>query len=128
MRIATYQYGLTLIELAVTMAIIAVLAAVAIPAYKGYIASAKNTEGMNNLAALELAEHEFFLENNNFFTGADTATLIANSASTWQPAEPASDRNFTYAATLSGGVLTLKATGQNEISSSVVLTKQVNAN
>jgi type IV pilus assembly protein PilE len=120
------QRGLTVIELMVTMAIIAVIATIAIPAYRGYISSAKNTEGMNNLAALELAEHEFFLENNKFFTGGDTATLIAQSKSTWKPAEPASERNFAYSASdVGGGTIRLRAQGTREVDSSVVLTKDI---
>lgn len=121
------QSGLTVIELMVTVAIIAVLATIAIPAYRGYISAAKTTEGWNNLASLELAQQEFYLENNSFFTGSDTATLISNSNSTWEPAEPSGERNFAYSASILGsGNVRLQATGQNELDSSVVLTKEIN--
>ena len=60
----TTNRGFTLIELMIVVAILAIISAIAIPAYTGYIKTAKLTEAQNNLAALRLAEEEFFLENN----------------------------------------------------------------
>lgn len=77
------QQGLTLIELLVTMVIVGVIAGIAIPAYTGYIATARMSEAHNNVAALKLAEEEFFLENNRYFSGADAATLTSNSGNLW---------------------------------------------
>ena len=75
--------GFNLIELMIVVAIIGILAAIAIPAYKGYLKVAKMTEAQNNLAALRLAQEEHFLENNSYFEGADTVTLASNSAGLW---------------------------------------------
>ena len=62
----TKNYGFSLIEVMVTLVILAVITAIAVPAYLGYIATAREAEGHNNLAALQMAEEEFFLENNSF--------------------------------------------------------------
>lgn len=92
------QKGFTLVELMIAVAIIAILAAIAIPAYKDYIATSRNVEGANNLASIAIAQEEFFLENNTYFSGATTNDLINNSMGLWQPAErAAADRNFDYA-------------------------------
>jgi len=87
------ERGFTLIELLITIGILAVVAGIALPAYRGYIATARNSEAYNNLAAIKLAEEEYFLEHNQYFQGASTAAL----ASYWSPAETNSaDQNFAY--------------------------------
>ena len=75
--------GFTLIELMIVVAILAIISAIAIPAYTGYIKTAKLTEAQNNLAALRLAEEEFFLENNTYFGGANTLAVETASQGLW---------------------------------------------
>lgn len=59
--------GFTLMELMVTMAILAVIAGIAIPSYKGYMHNSYLTECQNEIAAMKIAQEEFFLENNAYF-------------------------------------------------------------
>lgn len=73
------QHGMTLLELMIVVAILAVVAGIAIPMYSGYLSSAHRTECRNEVAAIELAEQEFFLDNSRYFNGADIAALEANS-------------------------------------------------
>ena len=61
--------GMTLIEIMVTLAILATVAAIAVPAYNGYIKTTYRTECLKEVAAIRLAEEEFFLENNQYFVG-----------------------------------------------------------
>lgn len=107
--------GFTLIELMVTVAILGVLAGIAIPAYNGYIKTAKMSEAHNNLAALRLAEEEFFLENNSYFFGGDTATVESESRGLWSAAKGSNGSvNFDYAVINSSG-WSATATGFGEV-------------
>ena len=75
--------GFTLIEMLITLAILGVVSAIAIPAYNGYIKTAKMSEAHNNLAALRLAEEEYFLDNNEYFDGGNWSTLESDSDNLW---------------------------------------------
>lgn len=112
--------GFTLIELLITLAILGILAAIAIPAYNGYITTAKMSEAQNNLSALRLAEEENFLENNSYFPGTDTSDLEGNSNGLWS-ASKGSDGfvNFDYVVVLSAGGWTATATGDRASTSTL---------
>jgi len=65
-----YQHkirGVTLIELMITLAVIAIIASIAIPMYSGYVRGSRFVDAQNELAAIRLAQEEFFLENNTYF-------------------------------------------------------------
>ena len=92
--------GFSLIELMVVVGILAIISSIAIPAYKGYLKTAKMSEAYNNLAALRLAQEEFFLENNSYFEGTTTAILALNSAGLWSAAKGSDGNvNFKYEST-----------------------------
>jgi len=99
----TYKnYGFSLIELMTVVAILAIVASIAIPAYNGYIATARESEGHNNLASLKLAEEEYYLENNTYITGvydAGGSKTLSTGGLGWSPAEVDSKQEFTYAVT-----------------------------
>lgn len=103
--------GFTLIELMITIAIIAVVAGIAMPSYNGYITTAKMAEAENNLAAIRLAQAEFFLENNRYFSGANAAAIKTDSDDLWTVSKGSDGYNFDYVVTLSSG-WTATATGK----------------
>jgi type IV pilus assembly protein PilE len=123
MKTRRMHHGYTLIEVMIALTILAVITAIAIPAYRGYISTAREAEGHNNLAALQMAQEEFFLENNTYFAGANTAAIEAASAFLWTATGSDGVINFDYAVSTSGGGYTATATGNgNKVPASVVLT------
>ncbi|MFV2059788.1 MAG: type IV pilin protein [Gammaproteobacteria bacterium] len=121
--------GVTLIELMIVIAILAIISAIAIPAYTGYIKTARIQECQQEVASLSLAEEEFFLEQRTYFAGADIATLEISSQGLWRAAEQvAANRNCTYSIVAgANGIATsyvLTATGSNKLATEgVVVTK-----
>jgi len=118
------SHGFTLIELMVTIAIVSVLAAIAIPAYNGYIKTAKMAEAKTNLSALRLAQEEYFLENNTYFFGNNTAELESESEGLWKASD---DTNFDYVVTTSSGwtaTATGNVSGSSTYNEKVIFTKQ----
>lgn len=117
------HHGFTLMELMITVAILAVITAIAVPAYNGYMATARKTEGHNNLAALALAQEEYFLENNEYFYGADKTALETASGNLWEATSSDGVFNFAYAVSGTTGNYTATATGTGgKVPTSVVLT------
>jgi type IV pilus assembly protein PilE len=95
--------GFTLIELMVTVAIIGILMAVAIPSYSSYVLRTRTTEAFTVLAGFQPAAEQYWANNRKFTDINLTQT-------------PPSTANFTYAvsgATDSAYLLT--ATGTNKM-------------
>ena len=126
------QTGFTLLELMVTVAILAVITAIAIPAYSGYISSARRAECLNVMAEVNLAQDEHFLEFNSYFTGNRASgdnSLQANSQGYYNGTF-STDDNCTYqvVAGPTTDIATsykLTATGTNQLSGTInTFTKQ----
>ncbi len=66
MRVDRKQQGFSLIELMITVAIIGILAAVAIPTYIGYRLKAERSVAWSDLQALRLLEEQYYAENNAY--------------------------------------------------------------
>ena len=63
--------GFTLVELMITVAILGVLATIAIPAYQNYINRAKQSDAIIGLKAAQMAQEQFFSENNAYSNTID---------------------------------------------------------
>ena len=58
--------GFTLVELMITVAILGVLAAVAIPAYSNYVNRAKQSDAIIGLKAAQMSQEQYFSENGEY--------------------------------------------------------------
>jgi len=58
--------GYTLVEMMIVDAILGILAAVAIPAYNGYVATGKEAEAKSGLSNIALLEEQFFAQNRTY--------------------------------------------------------------
>ncbi len=65
------EKGFSLVELMVTVAILSVLATVAIPMYRNYINRAKQSDAIIGLKAAQMAQEQFFSENNRYASTID---------------------------------------------------------
>jgi prepilin-type N-terminal cleavage/methylation domain-containing protein len=65
--------GFSIIELLISTAVIAILAAVAIPAYKGYITTTRENTAIANALSIKPYLEEFYLETGNYLKGSDTS-------------------------------------------------------
>jgi len=96
--------GFTLIELMITVAIIAILSAIAIPAYTDYVRRGRIAEAFSALSGMRVKLEQYF-QDNRTYAGACVAGTIAPL--------PANTANFAYAcAGLGLTTYTLIATGQ----------------
>lgn len=58
--------GFTLIELIITIAVVAILARIALPAYTGYLARGKVTDALASLADYRVKMEQYFQDNRNY--------------------------------------------------------------
>ena len=93
--------GFTLIELMIVVVVIAVLSAIAIPAYNDYVTRGKLADGISSLADGRVKMEQFFLDNKTYVGGP----------------VPAATTYFTYATSnLSNSTYTITATGKGSLS------------
>lgn len=118
------QKAFTLIELMITVAIIAILAAIALPAYGKYIKKARASNAGSDLTALSLMMEQAYQKTLTYPSAATTNTsttqtyVVTHTGINWTPAEI---NNFDYKITSpvnpgdpAGTTYKLTATGQNQ--------------
>lgn len=100
------QKGMTLIEIMIVVAIIGILSAVALPAYRDYVTRGRLAEAFSTLATVQPNAEQYWSNNRTFVDLADR---------TKNPTWPVDTNNFTYtlvSSSTSGYVA--KATGRNQ--------------
>ncbi|WP_078120999.1 type IV pilin protein [Thiosocius teredinicola] len=92
----TNNKGFNLVELMVTVAVISTLAAIAIPAYNGYVREGHFATMRASLDGLRVPIEDYRLENANYgATGTLTGVTAINGRFGWQPSGDIG--NYTYA-------------------------------
>ena len=99
------QEGFTLLELLIVLAIIGILSAISVPAYRDYIIRGKITEATSNLSDMRIKLEQFY-QDNRTYVGACVAGTVA-------PLPTGSNaRAFTYSCpTLTATAFSVRALG-----------------
>jgi len=94
--------GFTLVELMITVAIVGILAAVAIPSYRSYVIRGKIPDGTSALAVRQVRIEQFFLDRRTFDGAPDCN------------ADTTSSKYFNYSCSVANAAaFTLNATGKD---------------
>jgi len=95
--------GFTLIELMVVVAIIAILAAIAMPIYSSYVTRSKLTDAQNNLSAVRVSMEQYFQDNRQYASSSNSSACGATM--------PATSAYFSYSCALTSSGYLITATG-----------------
>lgn len=100
--------GFTLIELLITVAIVGIIAAIAVPSYTGYIAKANRADAKSALLADAQYMERFYTENNSYSGTLSLPAMVSPPASSgtalYNVTASASSSAYTLSATpISGG-------------------------
>jgi type IV pilus assembly protein PilA len=100
------QQGFTLIELMIVVAIIAILAAIALPAYQDYTVRSRVSEGLTLASAAKISVAENAANGKPFAAGYTAPTATDNVTSV-AIAQGTGEITITYTARAGGGTLVL---------------------
>lgn len=98
---ATPSQGFTAVELAVVLAVVAMLAAIAIPSYAQHLQRARLTEALTRLADQRVRMEQYFLDNRRYDDGAGgcgPAAMAATATDRFAVECTATATSFTLAA------------------------------
>ncbi|MBT9495134.1 MAG: prepilin-type N-terminal cleavage/methylation domain-containing protein [Paucibacter sp.] len=110
------QRAFTLIELMVTVAIVGILGAVAVPAYSEYVVRGRIPDATARLATLQVQMEQYF-QDNRTYVGAPACS-----------SDTTTSKHFDFACTgtTTASAFTLAATGKNTMSSFTYSVNQAN--
>lgn len=109
--------GFTLIELMIVVAIIAIISAIALPAYNSYIQTSREGVLINNLSTIRVFQEDLRLRTGNYAAGnydvAGGDTGLAGPPLRWNPQ---GDDRIVYNVVLAGNSYRITATDEAGVS------------
>ncbi len=123
--------GFTLIELMIAVAVIGVITAIAIPAYNGYIATAKTVAVRANVEPLRLALDDYFLDNGSYIAGTwspSGAQTLQTGALGWRPDGDQNGYSYTVTASAVNSTpawYTITVTSLDDATATITCTRTV---
>jgi type IV pilus assembly protein PilE len=109
--------GFTLIEVMIVVAIVAILAAIALPSYTDHLRRGQVAEAFTVLADYRVKMEQYYQDNRNYGNAGGTACANATGAPTWAGFTNHGARYFTFACALGSGTdnqsYTITATGSS---------------
>lgn len=108
-RAPSRSTGFTLIEVMITVAVVAILAAIALPNYIDYVTRSKLVEAKTNLSDMRTRLEQYFLDNRSYPTAC--IPYAAGPAGGTNIYLPAAVKNFAITCALTATTYTVTATG-----------------
>lgn len=122
------QSGFTLIEAMITVAIVAILASIAMPAYNDYVRRAALTEAFGYLSDYRVKMEQYFQDNRNYGTTAGGACANGAVAPSWNGFAPSNRKYFDFSCVLGAttAAYTITATGKSSAAGHVYSVNEAN--
>jgi type IV pilus assembly protein PilE len=95
--------GFTLIEVMITVAIVAILSVIAVPSYTQYIIRGKITEATSTLSDLRIRMEQYYQDNRMYGTGGVCGVAMPASATTAVPGNPVKHFTMSCVSSNAGG-------------------------
>jgi type IV pilus assembly protein PilE len=103
--------GFTLIEVMVTVAIVAILASIALPSYRDYVRRGQVPEAFTYMSDYRIKLEQYFQDYKNYGTTNGGACANGTNAPSWNTFVPNGAKYFSFSCVTTGSGYTLTATG-----------------
>jgi type IV pilus assembly protein PilE len=101
--------GFTLLEIVITVAVVAIVAAIALPNYADYVTRSKIVEATSSLSDMRVRLEQYFADNRKY--PLECIASAPGSAPSGKIHLPAASKNFTVTCALAATTYTVAATG-----------------